>query len=57
MPVIDYKELLIKYIKHINECDGGTYCVVRGIEARHKPPNFTNEEWNELQTLDSNDVE
>ena len=49
MMVIDYRELLMKYIEHVGECEGVTF-----MSKCHEPRTglFTTEEWEELQRLD-----
>jgi hypothetical protein len=45
---IDYRELLIKYIAHVGECEGVTFI----LSWDHVPKPFTPEEWSELVALD-----
>lgn len=48
--MIDYRELLMKYIDHVGECEGITF-----ISDYHRPRAglFTTEEWEELRRLDA----
>ena len=51
----DYKELLRKYIKYVEECEGVNFIT----DLPKKPPfvdtTFTQEEWKELLKIKEND--
>lgn len=46
----DYRELLIKYIRHVMECEGVSF--LHRHEGEPTPEVFTEEEWIELGRLD-----
>ena len=50
---INYQELLIKYIKHVVECEGVSF-IPFNLEdhVRYVCPSFTQEEIEELQRLE-----
>lgn len=45
--IVNYRELLKKYIGHVAGCEGVSF-----IGPRYMPNEFTDEEWEELQRLD-----
>lgn len=49
--MIDYKELFIKYLRYVEECEGVNFIT----DLPKKPPfvdtTFTQEEWKELERL------
>lgn len=49
MPITDYKALLVKYIRHVDGCEGVSF-LRDGIDR--DAGSFNEEEWSELQRLD-----
>lgn len=52
--VIDYKELLIKYIKHVEMCEGINFISDIGDPWTNSEIEFTEEEVSELNKLSKN---
>jgi len=56
--MIDYKELLLKYIAHIGLMEGVTYINFDKPPFHEgRPKYFSEEEWNELKKLDKESLE
>lgn len=47
---IDYRELLMKYIEHVGECEGITF--IRGGRLQSSAVPFTDAEVEEMEKLD-----
>lgn len=50
---MDYRELLKKYIQHVQANEGTTFIEDRYREKYLEFPKFTNEEWTALTALDT----
>lgn len=50
---MDHRALLIKYINHVGEYEGSTFLSDHSRSAYPDMPVFTDEEWAELQRLQS----
>ena len=46
--MIDYRELLKKYIEHVGDCEGSVF-----LSEMWRRKDFTDDEWSELLNLDN----
>lgn len=50
--MVDYEDLLKRYIKHVGECEGTTYLQDWHRDFMSARELFSNEAWGELQRID-----